>query len=465
MHLLKSENYRRGIISSSLFNVGGKSVAFLQQWLIGFYFGTHSDTDVFFFTYNIILFLSYFFLNFTTAVLIPEGMKIRVRESDEKSKQFLNTYIQFYVVVGALLVLLSLFDTGRVFAFISEFPTEVIADNITLIRWCLPIIFLNIVVTIMSEILASYKYFTAPNLITLVNYVCGVAFIVLFHDSLGINVVALGLIVGYVVNLVIFTCFMRKLLKWEFFIRPVGRVKSILGSSIYAQVGHAVYLVALYVPQNLFSQLPSGTLTAINFANKLISIPSIFLVAQITNVMAIKINNLVSSNQLSELSRLIKRLMTSVSAGLAIVAIGIFLLSDPIIDLLFSWGNYDMSAMSITARILSTMIFFLPFSFMFAMYEKVFNSLKKQSYVFYMQLFTQGLMLVLYFCIIPRFGLFSYSACRIVPYVIATAFASCVSALMLHNKAIMWHILACHFLITIVAAIFLAVDWYKFGWV
>ena len=159
MHLLKSENYRRGIISSSLFNVGGKSVAFLQQWLIGFYFGTHSDTDVFFFTYNIILFLSYFFLNFTTAVLIPEGMKIRVRESDEKSKQFLNTYIQFYVVVGVLLVLLSLFDTGRVFAFISEFPTEVIADNITLIRWCLPIIFLNIVVTIMSEILASYKYF------------------------------------------------------------------------------------------------------------------------------------------------------------------------------------------------------------------------------------------------------------------------------------------------------------------
>ena len=464
MHLLKSENYRRGIISSSLLNVGGKSVAFLQQWLIGFYFGTHSDTDVFFFTYNIILFLSYFFLNFTTAVLIPEGMKIRVRESDEKSKQFLNTYIQFYVVVGALLVLLSLLDTGRVFAFISEFPTEVIADNITLIRWCLPIIFLNIVVTIMSEILASYKYFTAPNLITLVNYVCGVAFIVLFHDSLGINVVALGLIVGYVVNLVIFTYFMRKMLKWKFFIRPLGRVKSILGSGIYAQLGHTVYLVALYVPQNLFSQLPSGTLTAINFADKLISIPSIFLVAQITKVMSIKINNLVSANQFSELSRLMKRLVTGVSYGLTVVAIGVFFLSGPVIDLLFSWGNYDMSAMSITARILSTMIFYLPFGFMFALYGCLFNSLKKQRYVFYMQLLTQGLMLIFYFFIIPRFGLFTYPVCRIAPYVIATGVVACGSVLMLRNKAEMRSVLLCHLSITIVAAIFLAVDWYKFGW-
>lgn len=465
MHLLKSENYRRGIISSSLLSVAGKSVAFLQQWLIGFYFGTHSDTDVFFFTYNIILFLSYFFLNFTTAVLIPEGMKIRVRESDEKSKQFFNAYILFYVAAGALLVLLSLFDTGKVFSFISGFSKEVIEDNITLIRWCLPIIFLNIVVSIMSEILASYKYFTAPNLITLVNYVCGVAFIVLFHDSLGINVVALGLVAGYVVNLSIFIYFMRKLLKWNFFLRPASRVKSILRSGIYAQIGYTVYLVALYVPQNLFSQFPSGTLTAFNFADKLITIPGIFLVAQITKVMSIKINNLVSANQLSELSRLMKRLTTSVSVGLAVVAISVFFLSGPMINLLFSWGNYDMSTMSITARILSTMIFYLPFSFMFSLYGSFFNSFKKQDYVFYMQLFTQGLMLALYFCVIPLFGIFSYPACRIAPYVIATGLAACVSASMLRDKAMMWNVLACHLLIAIVAAIFLAVDWYEFGWV
>ena len=74
--MLRNESYKKGIINSSLFNIIGKSAAFVQQWLIGYYFGVGAETDVFFFTYNIILFLSFFVLNFTTSVLIPEGMKI-----------------------------------------------------------------------------------------------------------------------------------------------------------------------------------------------------------------------------------------------------------------------------------------------------------------------------------------------------------------------------------------------------
>lgn len=64
MDILKTESYRKGILLSSVFNIGGKSIAFIQQWLIGYFFGTHSSTDIFFFTYNIILFISYFFFEF-----------------------------------------------------------------------------------------------------------------------------------------------------------------------------------------------------------------------------------------------------------------------------------------------------------------------------------------------------------------------------------------------------------------
>ena len=270
--ILKSETYKKGIIYSSLFNVGGKSVAFIQQWLIGYYFGTHSDTDVFFFTYNIILFISYFFLNFTTSVLIPEGMKIRNQESDEKSKLFLNSYIQTYGLIGILLAIISLLDPISIFSIISSFPDNVITDNLTLITWCLPLIFLNITVSIMTEILASYKYFTAPNLVTFINYTFGILFIVFFHDSLGINVIAIGLIAGYLLNFFIILHFMHKVLHWKFIQRPHFRIKQVFGSGIYSQAGYIVYLVALYVPQYIFSQLPAGSLTAINFADKLLPI-------------------------------------------------------------------------------------------------------------------------------------------------------------------------------------------------
>ena len=129
MLLLKTESYRKGVIYSSLFNVTGKSVAFIQQWLIGYYFGMGTASDVFFFTYNIILFLSYFFLNMTTSVLIPEGMKIRNQESDEASRSFFNGFILIYVIIALFVTGVSLFDIQTFFSVVSSFPEEIVGSS------------------------------------------------------------------------------------------------------------------------------------------------------------------------------------------------------------------------------------------------------------------------------------------------------------------------------------------------
>lgn len=418
--MLRNESYKKGIINSSLFNIIGKSAAFVQQWLIGYYFGVGAETDVFFFTYNIILFLSFFFLNFTTSVLIPEGMKIRNQESEENSKQFFNSYIIIYAATGAVLLIVALAAPDAILGLISSFGNDVIESNISLIKWCIPIIFLNLVVSIISEILVSYKYFTVPNIITLVNYSIGIAFIVLCHDWLGLDAIAIGLVLGYIANLAIVVHILRKELNWKFRLPIKHRIKQIFGSAFYSQIGYVVYLLAMYVPQSIFTSLPAGYLTAINFADKILTIPSIFLVGQITNVMAVKINNLVSLGQLTELSRLVEKLLIATTSGLMLAAIAISVLSGFIVDLLFSWGNYDMDSMTVTSRILSTMIYYLPFSFTFGIYMKLFNAFKKQNKFFYLQTITQAVTIALYFYFIPRMGIYVYPVCRIIPYIAAT---------------------------------------------
>lgn len=417
--ILQNESYRKGIINSSIFNVIGKSAAFVQQWLIGYYFGVDSGTDMFFFSYNIILFVSFFFLNFTTSVLIPEGMKIRNTEGDETSKKFFNSYIMAYAAIGLVLLLLCNISPTRLLGLISSFPTETIENNITLIRWCIPIIFLNMVVSIISEILVSYKYFTIPNVITLVNYTIGIIFIVAFHDYLSINSIAIGLILGYIANLIIVGQILRKKLNWNFMAYGNSRFRQIAGSAIYSQISHVVYLAALYVPQNIFTSLPAGYLTAINFADKILTIPSIFLVGQITNVMAVKINNLVSFGDMRELSRLAEKLLIVITTMLLLAALLISFLSDWIVKVLFSLWNYDPELMSVTSRMLSTLILYLPFSYAFSILTKFFNAFKKQNKFFYLQTCLQLLTISLYIYCIPQYGIYVYPSCRIVTYIIA----------------------------------------------
>ena len=146
----------------------------------------------------------------------------------------------------------------------------------------------------MTELLASYKYFTIPNLINVINYLFGVTFIILFHEKLGVSSIVIGLIFGYLINIVIIVWIMRRVLKWSFTVFSFKKIASVCSNGIYAQLGFVVYLLALYVPQYYFTMFPEGSLTAVNYADKITNIPSIFLVAQITNVMAIKFNNLVS---------------------------------------------------------------------------------------------------------------------------------------------------------------------------
>lgn len=415
MALLRSESYKSGVIFSSVFNVLGKLMAFVQQWMIVYYFGSSLSTDLFFFTYNIVLYVGFFFQNFTTSVLVPEGVKIRVAEGDGRSQQFLNSYMFLFGWVSLGVLLVGMSNVHGIFYHLSSYSTEVVDANIAMICWCLPILLLNVVVSVMTEILVSYKYFTMPYMVSLVNYILGVLFVIFFHDRWGLDSVAIGLIVGYVANIFIVGIFMKRELHWSFFTRYEFRFRSILRSGLFSQLGQVVYLVSLYVPQMIFTSFPEGTLTAVNFADKILFIPAIFLVAQITSVMSVKVYNLVAIGDKVELSRLIERIMVLVTLGLLLCAVFISFLSEWMIDLIFYFGNYDASSKEITSHVLSLVIFYLPFSFMFSFYTKVFNAFKKQDLLFYLQLGSWGLMIVMYLMVIPEFGLYSYPLCRIAP--------------------------------------------------
>ena len=419
MAFLKTESYKKGIFYSSAFNVGSKTIAFFQQWLIGFYFGTHSETDVFFFAYNIVLFVSYFFLNLTTSTIIPEGIKLRNQESENSSMTFLNTVVVLYGIVGLLIVSVCFVDTSDIFRGISSFDEETVNANVELIRWCLPLMYLTIMINILSEIMASYKFFTVPNMINAINSLLGVVFVVLFHDSLGIVSVAVGLIIGSLINIVILVSMMIRYIKWNFLLFCISKIKTVLLSGMYSQCGHIVYLIALFVPQYFFSQFSEGSLTAMNYANKIVNIPGIFLLAQITNVMAIKYNNLVSTGRLDELSNITSKLMTYISGGLFLVALVIFAGSGLIVDLLFGWGKFSDESLNLTSSLLSLMILYLPFGFAYNMFLRIFNSFKKQKYTMFIQTLTQGVVIILYIVFIPIYGELSFPILNIIPYILS----------------------------------------------
>ncbi|WP_106828381.1 lipid II flippase MurJ [Parabacteroides pacaensis] len=416
--MFKTESYKKGILFSSGFNVVAKGLAFLQQLLIAYYFGAQDKTDIFFFTYNIILFSSSFFMNFTSSILIPENMRLRIQVGETVSMKFMNFFIWGYGIIGILVY--GIFSIHPVYFFhlISSFDKIQIENSINIIRWCLPIFTLNFVTYILTDLLVSYKYFTMPMMANTINYTLGLLFIYFFHSQVGVSSVAQGLLIGYIINVIFLLYILRKKIKWNFFIFDIYHLKSISQNSFFSQVGYCVYLLALYIPQYIFSGFPPGVLSAINYAQKTVDIPAAFLVNQVVNVSGIKFNELCSLKESNKLQALYWKVFLFTVSVFLLLSLFLSSFSETIISILFKGGTLKHGIFDITVNMTKLLALYIPYALMYALFIKLFYAFQKVKYIFYVQAVTQILSIGVLFLLINKIGVSAYPFSRILPYMI-----------------------------------------------
>ena len=109
LRLIKAESYTKGMALSVFFNIISKGILFLLTIIIARSFGSDIKTDIYFFVFATMILFSSFINNIDTAVLIPESMRLREKEGDEKAATFLNYFLLIYLVIGILLLLACIF--------------------------------------------------------------------------------------------------------------------------------------------------------------------------------------------------------------------------------------------------------------------------------------------------------------------------------------------------------------------
>ena len=156
--MLKIESYRRGIVISSVFNIIHKVLLFLNSLVIAYYFGTQLKVDIYFYAYNTIVIISTFIATTNTAVIIPESMRIRVSGGHDKASAFLNLFLYTYIRLTALLSIIFLINPIQVFTTFSKFDYAVLSSYNQLLYMAIPLIMLMPVTTLLTDILASYRF-------------------------------------------------------------------------------------------------------------------------------------------------------------------------------------------------------------------------------------------------------------------------------------------------------------------
>ncbi|HRP31655.1 MAG TPA: lipid II flippase MurJ [Agriterribacter sp.] len=408
MAVLKTESYKKGIVYSTLLNVVSKGLVFGNSLVIAFYFGTQLKTDIYFYTYNTIVIAAAFITSLNASVLIPESMRIRVKEGEEKAKGFLNLFIYGYIALTLIITLCFLIDPVGIFHGVSGFTLSDIQDQKTILLLGAPLMVMMPLINLLTDIMASYKYFTMPMIAGIINGVFSIVFVVLFHGVLDIYSLLIGLLSSYSINLLMLLLLMLKNLSWNF--RSVNKhVERRIWKNIgFAQAGNITSSLAQYAPLYLLSGFNAGIITSLNFAQQISSLPTHLITNQFSSVTGIKFNEQYARGDYHELNRT----FVSTSGFLLFILFPIsgimFLFSKEIVSILLERGAFGEKGVSETALFLKYLGFLAPLLAINTLFSRLFMAAHKIIESFWYQIFFNlGLILTLYFAV-KGFGVVGY---------------------------------------------------------
>lgn len=282
---------------------------------------------------------------------IPMYCDINNNLGEEKALRFTNNMFNLVICICLLLAILGFIFVKplvRIFAFGFKAETFEIAVNFT------KILIVGIVFTGLSFIITAYlqvkNNFTIPGIISVPKNIIIIASILL-SIKYGPYIMVWGTVIGMASEFLFQLPFaIKKGYKYKPYInikdKYIKRTVWLVGPVL---IGVGVNQVNTMIDRTLASTLVEGSISSLNYANKLNGFVMALFIASISAVIYPILSNLSLEKNRNEFTKSVVQSINTVVILVIPISIGAMVLSTPIVRLLFQRGAFDESATSMTA--------------------------------------------------------------------------------------------------------------------
>lgn len=404
----KIESYKSGAIYSAGLSVVVKFIAFFQNFLIAYYLGAGTGTDIYFYMFGGMIAACEILQSITSSILIPRSMLLRNQDSFHTENAYLNAFLYTILSIAIIIIGIILINGKECLLLLSNFSAQDIDIHLPLLYILLPASIPYIINVVYVEVLASYKYFIFPQIITVINNIFIILFIVLFHASLGVFSLAVGFGIATIINFLWLVIFIKRNLSWSYSCFSFTHLKDSFSDICVKLVNDSTMAFTTMFPMYLLSMFYPGTITVITYANKLLQAPMILLV-QLFAVLQIKLSELYSKH----LGREMKRTYIEIggkSILLSLIgAIFFFILRRPIVEICFGNGAMTPENIEVFIEVLGILIISIPFSIITAVSTRMLFVMRKIKTYTLLMIPCSIITCVLYYWLIEQKGVNGYA--------------------------------------------------------
>lgn len=285
------------------------------------------------------------------AALIPVFVDYRENKGEAESIRLLSAAMTLGTLI-ALVVTVALAAGAplvvTVFARQMDAPTQTLA--VILVRFLMPVLLLQVLVTLIGSVLNAYGRFALPSLAPVTITLSTIAFL-LFARSWGIYALGLATIVGYSLNfLLLVVAYLRMGLRFHFACswRHPG-IQRIAALSTPMLIGALLVNGNNLIDQFMASLLPPGSIASLNYAIRLVETPSgIFYTALSTALLPIFALQ-VARREFTLLTTTFRQVV--IFSAIILLPAGALLssLSRPVVEIFYHHGNFSAQATDMVA--------------------------------------------------------------------------------------------------------------------
>lgn len=328
-----------------------KVLGFARELTLASVYGASGTSDAFLVAMNIpaVIFLA-IGTSLDTA-FIPLYHDIRQNEGKEASNKFTNNVLNAVILICLGFSVIGLIFTPQVVKlFAVGFKGDVFNQAVYFTR----VMMIGLAFLGMSYIMTAYlqvkENFIIPGLMSVPNNIIVIISIIL-SATINIHLLPWGALLGLLLQFLFQYPFAKKKgFRYKLFVDFNDKyLRRLLWLVIPVLIGVAVNQISTIVDRTIASTLAEGSISALNYANKLNQFVMGMFIVSISSVIYPMLSKLTTQNNKEEFYKSIKTSVNTVILLVIPISSGAMILANPIVKMLFERGEFDTRATQMTA--------------------------------------------------------------------------------------------------------------------
>lgn len=359
--------------------VVSKVLGFLREASLAAVFGATSDTDAYVVAQTIPYLLFATVSHALTTTFIPVYSQIREEQGNEASSRFASTVMWVVLCVGVVLTTLGEAFAGSLVRLVAPgFDGAVAELTAYLSRIIFPMMVFQLLSGTLTGLLQADGQFGIPTAASLLQNISIIVSVVVFGSRYGVASVAVGTLVGAVLSTMAKIPALRLTeFRWiGAFDRHDPGIRRVGILILPAIVGAGVSELNTLVDRILASGLPEGSVSALNYANRLMQLPPSIIGTPLVTVIYPTLAKMAAQNDRRSLSRSLADALGLVHFMLVPIAVGVLVLREPLVRIVFERGAFGAAATQETAWALLFLSFGIAVLTMSSLVNRAFFALQ-----------------------------------------------------------------------------------------